>query len=1605
MENLIGHEECYGFDASFGSCFIDKNTFCVRAGNYLQINRFKDKAMEQIGTINGKLSGFSSMAGDPINHILAYADRIHNPLIHFADVNGTEISSLRIEDVVGIKSLGFTYDGQWLYSLGGLPTFRLSAIDMNSREEAYGLTFELPIGEKISICPTKSRLIAVYGDSQVNIPRLPDDLCDDKPVHLRFYTLLGSSSHYSFSEVISDVPDPVISICWSPRSEEECIVGTNTGKIYFVNSTSGEYTTEPYSMDYIGDGEQNATAIFCTYKYMITSGSSGNLYWLELDNLENKENLFILDTKAPLLFMHILPGTNSLFFASTQNLLSSIDLDQETHLFVDESWINLRNAHLGPITGVASLAKHIVTVGKDGTMRIWSFSPYLNLVESFSFGDDPLTAVCSSSGGYLVAIGSESGLIRIINISDPQQPILLFRERLHKLAVTTITISKDHVVSGSVDGSVVILTCDPKNNFPLIGLLKLNSKIVSVATPAPLADRPQLFIATNHKEVIRIDIPDEPPHNFTLNIENLNRAILKVSNKITSICTEPTLREEQQYFYCACDDKTVKYYCMPLTSGDIDIVNSDDVEASAPDDVSSLHEKACSSVALSPNQMYVASGCSGSLLMVREIDVSTAQVQNTVLNVINHDPLYGAISSIAFSPDDKKLFTVGYDGCINVYSLKVQSSLIQSDQFEIPHGCFKISVSRVFLIDQQISSLNEVWSKREYEYNDENGFKADDGPGFEELALIDQISAENEKKQKQESEVFHNEILLELNRIKDEFMTLVNENENASELEQLAKSDFTLDVSMEEKLKEISQVKAKLIHYRRRVKNQIRALISQSITQKCYVPFEPKLTTVYGFKIPISFDNFPMPVQSEKMKRYYKCITLLRRTEIAALRYKPPANDPNRIVPSMMRDVTLDGARYLSSRSNSLVQLTVSEIEDETIVKDDLKLLYDPFQIVTSNRKITQLIIIENLVFETMNEFNVTFDDILARKQNLVQSLEEKNKRIRQLVRILKLNLDDYEIFDPVEEPNENSDSFLTVRDDEVVLKKLKGQTSKDLEQTNELEKDSFAERALRQMMGGNVNMNNMEEVPADDEPTRPEWMTTKKKEELTEEEQYQIAEFDKKLKNFIEEREKRRKALNAELTKLVKGNIAAIDEFDKSMCLTYMARIDCEEKVLYHELEIMHLVKALNDERNVRKELNDLSEESLQKVTEQRSKQPFLTELTNLSLTLNEEASSAEQNLDNLKSQVNKEFHNRECVNQLMRLYNSVSKRIRPQIEDSPNPFRQYMSKPFVFKDDLTDVLNSRPPSLADAPWKNFIEYCERKIQLSKDAAEKVSISNEMKLKVKEFDSMMNQIEDSLKEMKERSLILSDELLYKLVDMHIPFTFRQGQVEIPSEIVLIDYSDVVLIDKKVITDRNRLILEAGQRKLDELENIKKQHSNHKMLKWEIDKCRVDLQNLEEQFKEYQLFRVKKEDMLLIQGGEKNKNQDIVNQLNKGLEHMQRTHVVRLARAKQDLKKLMRKVARKKTENDKIEQEILQKQLGLKERKRIYNIQMISTKGAAEARKNRLKQVMMISKLKRAKQVQEQKIAQLREEIYKLRKCVYTSFNDNDEFDGMVGYS
>jgi WD40 repeat protein len=402
-------------------------------------------------------------------------------------------------------------------------------------------------------------------------------------------------------------------------------------------------------------------------------------------------------------------------------------------------------------------------------------------------------------------VGSESGLVRILNTQDPTQIVMIFRERLHSSAVTSITITSHHICTGGQSGTVVILKNDPLKVFPLIGLLQLKSSVIALGVPSPLSVTQQLLIATGHREVMRIDLPDEPVPDFRIGLEMLHRAMLKVGNRVLALTAEPSLREDQQYFYCACDDKSIRYYCMPVTTGDLDLVGVDDVESSAPDDVFGGHSKAVTSVMLAPSQVFLATGCAGGCLILRELDVKTAQVRATLFTATHHNPLSGAITGIAFSGDGRKFFTVGYDGAINMYAMRIQPCPLLRDNFEVPPptAASKVSVSKIFEIEQQIKNLKDTWENRDYDYEAEDPTKVDDeGPGLDETSLPDQMKRQRVKNQRSEASQYRDLMMVQLTAIQEEFMGLVKDNEEASELEKLTQTDFTLDTVSSERLQQ-----------------------------------------------------------------------------------------------------------------------------------------------------------------------------------------------------------------------------------------------------------------------------------------------------------------------------------------------------------------------------------------------------------------------------------------------------------------------------------------------------------------------------------------------------------------------------------------------------------------------------------------------------------------------------------------------------------------------------------------------------------------------------------------------------------------------------------
>jgi hypothetical protein len=433
--------------------------------------------------------------------------------------------------------------------------------------------------------------------------------------------------------------------------------------------------------------------------------------------------------------------------------------------------------------------------------------------------------------------------------------------------------------------------------------------------------------------------------------------------------------------------------------------------------------------------------------------------------------------------------------------------------------------------------------------------------------------------------------------------------------------------------------------------------------------------------------------------------------------------------------------------------------------------------------------------------------------------------------------------------------------------------------------------------------------------------------------------------------------------------------------------------------MEIMNIVLSLDKERNQKEKIVKTQKSILQNTLLLDDRKPLAEEIRNQINTLKITREKVEQDMQQRKTTLEKEFKNKESIAQLQKIYANCSRRIKPKISNGANPFSFFYAYPYAFEYDPLAVQQLRPAQLPEQLWNNFARACEERHALSLDAAERTDDLAQLEIRLQTHDDQSSLIQQSKENTEESLQSLHEELLKTMVDVSVPFTFRQGQVEIPTYPIIVDFTDVVLIEKQSILEANRLINIAGDRKVKELEEIRKERAAANHVRWEIDFDSVLMKNLVDEIQEYKLFRPSKDDQELINGGGTNLKQRVVISLRKSLDHTTTKHFENVAHARFEIKTLKNKIASKKAENQKIEDEIIQMQLNLKEKKRIYKIQIKNDDVTKDARKRRLKQVMMISKLKRARLAQETQIAELKTEVRRLRNCVYTSFVNNEKFD------
>lgn len=101
---------------------------------------------------------------------------------------------------------------------------------------------------------------------------------------------------------------------------------------------------------------------------------------------------------------------------------------------------------------------------------------------------------------------------------------------------------------------------------------------------------------------------------------------------------------------------------------------------------------------------------------------------------------------------------------------------------------------------------------------------------------------------------------------------------------------------------------------------------------------------------------------------------------------------------------------------------------------------------------------------------------------------------------------------------------------------------------------------------------------------------------EMSEEEIRMAREFEKKEEAFLEEREKLKKALEAELRKLQASIFQAMEQFDERLQKLFQQKIRTQMVIHQDELKILHLARSLFVEGEVGmkiQQVNDLLREN----------------------------------------------------------------------------------------------------------------------------------------------------------------------------------------------------------------------------------------------------------------------------------------------------------------------------------------------------------------------------------------------------------------------------
>ncbi|XP_028730485.1 cilia- and flagella-associated protein 43 [Peromyscus leucopus] len=1624
--------------------FVNDHTICYPSGNFVIFINLDTKKKTVLQCINGIVG---VVATNVPGEVVAFSDRRLKPVIYIYSFPAlTRKSKLKGNILLDYALLCFSYCGTYLASYSSLPEFELALWNWESnvilcRKSQPGMDVSQMSFNPMNwhqMCLSSASAVSLWTIERSNqdhhfrmrlvkLPLEDGSLVNETdmlfPTSLRKDLIYGpilplsaiaglvgeEAETFRPKDDIYPLLHPTMH-CWTPSSD--LYVGCEEGHLLMINAETLKVTVlqkaeeitlldegqliSPFTLVYQKDG-------------MLASGIDGLIYSFTVKDSKYQVKNF-LEVDGPVAHLIFSPSYKMLLIQTDKGTVYIYTFGEEPAL---DKVLEACDGKVLAMDFVTPGTKHFMTLTNSGEVNLLWIEDG-TCISKILLGTQATALACSPSS-WSAVVGTMDGYLYFLDTQNVEFPRVIHRTFLSESPVKILTYDQRGIflLVGTVDGNIFVIDAKPSNSFQIFGYTETSKDILQISTVSlPVSDVVDVLVLSLRREVGRsrlelfslpIMLSQAPPifsdergrlkddfvHKFLYEVEHfLSSAVLGFeSDKIYGFCSQ------------------VPYICSYL----LPEKDHTGVCILKPHQKVQSKQYGSGMICMSSHGLWLLTVAKCGFVFIR--DIFSLEV---FARCRSHSHQGHGIQCIRMSMDGQHILVNGRDDGTLVYlKWKRLGPNLASDILEY-YQQLTATLNNTMERENEYLAASGGLSKhveQEEEEPAESSKKLSLDSSQEELGInpkkeISWIQQKREEAIKNEVKMFsqkRKEIKRGIKELSRTIMSMMEENEKVEPIAKLEQQEFCLDLEELERLHDESEEEVAKIRKEVEMHNLAKSYLTELIREECWNSMAVKGRALKCFHIPYVVENFPMKERTEEELQQLKRVVQQKKTEAECLKLRKEiveVQSATLIKKHHEEDDEEEEDEEKTVKDTSLPNYLLGSLSPD--FGADTSLLTNQLELHSREEKINQIILLKDIIYKVKKAFNSEFDAAYKQKEFEIARVREKNVRIEEIISDLEL---EEKVWQPVFEDCEQPERALVVEDDEISFQKHipPWQSAKTemtmpfgMEQLQQARASDARQRGLMDMMGGVL------EVKKEDilRMVIPQPAFMAKADALwSEEERKQFKDYEKKVKELNEERDKYRKSLEAEMKKLQNSIQESTQNFDEHLKRLFERRVKAEMVVNQEEMKINNLVYSLllDEELSSREQfLNNY----LLKKQEEKNKTSEAIQKAREDLDVFKEQHDilvAEDKV--LERSFKREFsdvsgHQVDILYKLFKRRPRVHKQKTHADVNSLVPYGERPGSGKLNKENFTqlmksmdelDSINNMPEGLDPTVWEHFCITRRAKVENEYKVKQKAAGLQEMttflRKRLEDDEAVQREIERVFQEL----LRLQDEKVKFQVNLTIQILLKQGQVELENFQLILEYSDAILINKNIIEDLNSVIRTQGQKKVASMMESKEVHKGIYQIEWEHKKMEMEMEDLNQKAWDIQmLFFSRDRQKYLNEPNYENVIAIQIGIMEQTINVIDKTHKKNVQNCKKLLKKLGRYSNQKDIANYTLSCNLREELVAVSERQDICN-EIGSTLTCEKIAKERYENLLKKQKLTSISKQQAEQISILQAEVERLR--------------------